>query len=1362
MGQNIIELGFNIEELTAEKKQVLDLFVDLFGKLQEYDGTKFNPLGKGGLVDLKKSLTDGAAAMAAFGETAQQYNKVVTEQYQKQQAAKKSTDDLTLATKAYQQIVDQTAQAAAKNNAAGSDAASGLAAEREALRQRNAELAAAAKLQLAEGGSINEAKEAAHNLRIERDKLNITTDEGIARQTELNQKIDEFDAFIKKNVSTLEQTKINIGNYSGSLSTAFDSVKEQLQTVNKQLAEMEVRGKSAFTNLSAGQQIGFNTDRFKGNSSVTDLASGGGSHVSILNQDTEAYQKLTLQQKVLEGSLQRQTIGFKTANQEMRGVKNTLDTMALAGLGNTEAFDKLSVAYTENERKVKDLHREQAILTTDAPGLTALTGIAKGLGGAYALGAGAAQLFATGNEKLDKELNKLVAVMTFLQGLEAAVGALKTKNAIATALETETEKALTYVKQVEIAIFGQSATVTKAEAEAKLLASKVTIENAEASEVDTVSKVAETGAIEGLAGATEVATVATIGLGTALTATGVGVIILALIYGIAKLVGVIEDWITADERAEKTQEALNQETIQYIGTVEQLQQVLQASGRQHIDDLTKQAQLQADAGKNQFIQLANERQISQARLDLAKKIVDQNKITQASVDDLNNKQRVALELQGAAENALRHSQKENGEQNTTLSKERLEIAEQDAKDAKNIADVATKSYLFQFNGLKEFYDNKHALADTDVKIQKAADEQLAKLTADAAQRRYDIEKAASDRILNLPTSSFSERENAVKAGYRADEELANAHIAAIRLQIEQQTITEAAGADEIANIENEKTLKYKKAVDDRVKLRTEERDRNLTAQNSIDKNDNEGDAAVQEAITKDTQRELDTRLDALKKNISDKAAVIAEDFNTQIKLHTDLNGKTTLLDKEYEALVGDRDKNLVALTADTQKQIFDIVTSYGEKKLKAIEELNKTGSGGNAATEGYNQETDALNTALINRTISYSRFLVDKKILDQKYAIDKAAADVKDDEVALQRIKDFEIKENGIKLEFARIALDLAKQGGNDKEIADAQAKFDSLKAIQVKANADEVAATKKLNDDTLALHRAKVKPTEEIDALIAEREKQIAVDSYNLAKTLVDASYENKINQIQTVIDKTDEQYNQEIAAVQRSTLSQQQQAAEVIILTAQKNAQDISLKNQQKKEKIAEAKFDRDVALAEVAWNTAKAIMKDIAGVPFPASLAIAAADAALGAIQAATILAKPIPTYGDGIGIPGKGRHPGGDAIVGERWTPERVSIPGYEPFILDKPTLLNLPADSSVMPMTPSELVWEIGTAGMARTAAQFSQPTGSGNEAWDVARWQASQFKKAINKSNRKIINKIEVHVDADWNNYVNKKVLGRG
>lgn len=1361
MAQNIISLGFNVDELSAEKQQVLSIMVDLFGKLKEYDGTKFDPLGGGGLADLKKSITDGAAAMNEYGQSVAKYNQIVTEQAQKQAAAKKTTDDSTISVQQYEKIVSQLAVTQGKNNALTSNAAEALAVEREALKQRNTELSTSARLQQSENGSIPEAKAQVAALTQERDKLNLRTEEGQQRQTELNEKINQFNQFIKENVSVLEQTKINIGNYSASLSGAFESVKDELVGVNKQLAEMETRGKSAFSTAGAAQPIGFDSDRYKGSSNVTALASGSGNQVSILEQDAVAYQKLTLQQKVLEGSLQRQAVGFKTANQEMRAVRNTLDTMTLAGLKDTDAYNKLSVAYTNNEQKVKDLHREQAILTSDAPALTALTGVARGLGGAYAFGAGASQLFSDGTGKLDKELNKLVAIMTFLQGLEQAVAVLKTRNAIVTTLEEEATKALNVVKSIETALFGKSAAAAVQEAAAKDISTESTIANTEASEVNAAGAVVAAAAMDGVTVATEAATVATVSFSTVLVATGIGAIIIGIIYGITKLVGAIEDWATADERVTATQEALNQQLVEYMDTVGQLQDLLQTTSRNRIDDMTKEAKLQSDAGKNQFIQLQNEKKIADERLNAAKKVVDQQKISQSSVDDLYKDQRVALEILGAAEHARSKAQADAGEQNTWQARARLEIAEEDVKLAKGTADVAVKAYEQQYNALKKYSDAKNDVSDADIKAQKAYNDLVAKLQADAAQRTYDLEKDKNDRILGLETSTEAQRISAVRGNFGADAQLAAAQVSAIQKKVKTEELTEQEGADQIANIQNELTIKYRKSVEDREKIALEFRNRNLTAQNSISKTGNQSDSAIQEAITKDTQKELDDRLTALRKNIADKTAIIVNDYNNQVKLNTDLNGKSKLTADEQLAQERDKDAKLKELTADTQKEIYDITLSYGERKLKAIEDLNKSEDPANAVTDQYNQATIALDESLSKNILSYGKYQREKKKLDEQYAIDKADADVKHDQAELKRLNDLLQEEAQSKLKAAEADLEGAKAGGNPEEIKNAQAKVNALKAIQTKYLAEIQPIAKKLGEDQLKDIEAKNKRIIEAEEKLKENVKQIQEQSFELAKQFVDSYYGYQEAKIERSIELRDEQADAEIAAIGRSTLSARAQTEEEIILTAQKKASDNEAKREIKADKIQEAKFDRDLAVAQVVWNTANAVMKDTAGVPFPLSLAVAASDIALGAIQGALILAKPIPTYAEGIGIPGKGVHPGGYGIAGEAG-PELISMPGHQPFIVDKATLLDMPTGSSVLPIDTSNIVFDLGMAALLQGTSMINGYQ-SGSNVEDAIRTQTAQLKKALAKNNRKIVNVIKINTDMAGlsQDYINKKILGK-
>lgn len=75
----------------------------------------------------------------------------------------------------------------------------------------------------------------------ERSKLNLETDEGLTRLREINDELDENNKRIKENVSSLEQQKINIGNYKEDVSEA---IKEN-ELFSEALGSVNAAGKAA-------------------------------------------------------------------------------------------------------------------------------------------------------------------------------------------------------------------------------------------------------------------------------------------------------------------------------------------------------------------------------------------------------------------------------------------------------------------------------------------------------------------------------------------------------------------------------------------------------------------------------------------------------------------------------------------------------------------------------------------------------------------------------------------------------------------------------------------------------------------------------------------------------------------------------------------------------------------------------------------------------------------------------------------------------------------------------------------------------------------------------------------------------------
>ncbi|NML67586.1 phage tail tape measure protein [Hymenobacter sp. RP-2-7] len=98
--------------------------------------------------------------------------------------------------------------------------------------------------------------------------------------------------------------------------------------------------------------------------------------------------------------------------------------------------------------------------------------------------------------------------------------------------------------------------------------------------------------------------------------------------------------------------------------------------------------------------------------------------------------------------------------------------------------------------------------------------------------------------------------------------------------------------------------------------------------------------------------------------------------------------------------------------------------------------------------------------------------------------------------------------------------------------------------------------------------------------------------------------------------------------------------------------------------------AKAERDGALFSIAINTAAAVAKEIATYTFAAALPFIAADLALGAVQAAVVLSKPLPQY-----FKGREGGPAELAIVGDRG-PELYGQARTGLKLATKPTVVQL--------------------------------------------------------------------------------------
>lgn len=172
---------------------------------------------------------------------------------------------------------------------------------------------------------------------------------------------------------------------------------------------------------------------------------------------------------------------------------------------------------------------------------------------------------------------------------------------------------------------------------------------------------------------------------------------------------------------------------------------------------------------------------------------------------------------------------------------------------------------------------------------------------------------------------------------------------------------------------------------------------------------------------------------------------------------------------------------------------------------------------------------------------------------------------------------------------------------------------------------------------------------------------KELADEAKDFLITVVNAGVTNRKNALQKEADTIEKNKQLEIEAVEKSLLTEQQKADKVAVIEAKAQADKEVIAQKQRQLDVEQAKFNKAIAIAEIIQNTAIAVTKVTAQAGLLGLLTGVPAVIALGAIQIATVLAQPIPTYAEGTDF-----HPGGKALIGEAGT-ELVIEPNKQPFL-----------------------------------------------------------------------------------------------
>lgn len=637
----------------------------------------------------------------------------------------------------------------------------------------------------------------------------------------------------------------------------------------------------------------------------------------------------------------------------------------------------------------------------------------------------------------------------------------------------------------------------------------------------------------------------------------------------------------------------------------------------------------------------------------------------------------------------------------------------------------------------EYYDAKHDKETKDAENIKLKEDEARKQRTETAKDDISVRLDANQKILSNEIKSEEDKLNAF-ARIRSNQKQQNKVDRDNVLDNNTSTPAEiiiAKNKFKDANLKAD--AEYHEST---LKLKEDYKQRRLTAQLAIDKDELDGEAIKNERIFKNENNSLEDRLLSYsiylgkKQDEQDKEYLREKD-----RLSLKANDPTAI--KELESLESNRLKVRATIQADAEKQVYDIVISSLDGQLKTIIETNRLEEEDNKAAHA--RELTELTTSFSKKLISVKKYKEERIKIDQKYKIQGLDVAIEEDIKQLDRLKKFLADEEKLKEKAVEDAgsaenqLNYAKTSG-EGSIPDAQKNLDEAngkvagltKSIR-KAQLEVQKAQESLDADRLKRAQAILDKEEETAKKRNEWLKaalKIEEALYKGAKQLGDAEYERRLKKLEFVKQTVDEQYWYEIAAIEKSSLTAKDKAALDIQLNQQKIEYDKQAALEEKRIRREKFIFDRDLSIAHIILSTAEKIM-EYGGIT-PAAIAVAA----VGAIELVTAIATPVPSYEKGTDY-----HPGGWARYGEVGT-EMVKEPYKSPYLVHKETVSVLPKGTEIIPIGDSPVFTD--------------RQLGDG---WEQTRWLAKQ----IRKGKQEIKNEFKPVINIDLG-YQNRKreILG--
>ncbi len=424
-----------------------------------------------------------------------------------------------------------------------------------------------------------------------------------------------------------------------------------------------------------------------------------------------------------------------------------------------------------------------------------------------------------------------------------------------------------------------------------------------------------------------------------------------------------------------------------------------------------------------------------------------------------------------------------------------------------------------------------------------------------------------------------------------------------------------------------------------------------------------------EEISENEELSLNERLEFHRRSVFEGHKLLVLERDQAIATSKGGKDELLLIDEEFNEA---REQ----LVKDSQKRVEAILKSEFDKLKENLDNVNAV-------------RTESLNKLLTAREKQFQEEIANEELTQEERA--RIIAKFEQDIIDIKR----KAAEETIKIQIGVVRTELLSANLSFEQRASLEQQLAALKLALSQTVTDGILAdletqreaeerlqafkTTKIREASQTIASALNLDAQNLETLITgfvdgfDNALQGIGAAFSVLGDIQSSIFDSNIRKIDEQIEANDEFYDRQFELAEGDSVQQD-------AIRAEQEQKRTELEAKKREEQVRQAKFNKAIAATEIAINTAQAIVSIWAQVPkfdFGISAGLLTAFvSALGAAQIAAVLASPIPRFEKGV----EG-FKGGPAYVSEK-RPEVIEEPNKNPYIVDRPSVLNLARGTTV--------------------------------------------------------------------------------